>query len=140
MASATKVAATWLYAQLSADAAISTGAVGGIHEGMAPPGTQYPHIIFQFQHPGRDLRVVGARRVWTDMVIVVKATSKGASAGAAEDLAGHIDRVLDGKGGVAAGGNVVSCVREGPFTLSPREDGIDYRQRGGIYRLHVQEN
>ncbi len=140
MASPTKVAATWLYSALTGDGAIAAAVTGGVHEGVAPAGTAYPYISFQFQdRGGRDVRVVGTARLWSDLMILVKAVVEGSDATVPEQLAADIDRVIDGKSGVAGGGRVVSCAREQPFAMSPREHGIDYRQRGGLYRLQVQE-
>ncbi len=141
MSSPSKVASTWLYTSLAGDAAIAAAAVGGVHEGIAPQDTPYPYLSFQYQdRGGRDVRVVGPSRLWSDLLILVKAVVEGTDASVAEQLAADVDRVINSKSGAAAGGRVVSCVREQPFALSPREYGIDYRQRGGIYRLQVQEN
>ncbi len=137
MAHANEVAETWLYARLTADPVI---AAAGVYSEVPPEGTALPYVIFQAQFQGADMSVVGGTRLWTDQLYHVKVVIEGGSYAPASDLAARIDTQLHKQSGAAAGGRVVSCIREQTVSFPTREHGVEYRHRGGTYRLQVQEN
>ncbi len=136
MAHANDVAETWLYERLTADPVI---AAAGVYSEVPPEGTALPYVIFQTQFQGLDVPAVGAVRIWTEQLYTVKTIVEGGSYSPASDLANRIDAQLHGKSGAAGGGRVVSCVREQTISFTTREHGVEYRHRGGTYRLQVQE-
>ncbi len=138
MATETAVIETWLQGVLASDATITANASGGVWTDLAPEGTAFPYLVCIFLD-GRDLTVIGGRRVWTDCLYAIKAVGRSAEdGGALETLAARIDALLQAKSGTAASGTVCACVREQPLSLPEDKHGTVYRHVGGIYRIQAQ--
>lgn len=139
MATEQQVIATWLYTTLSGDATIASLATGGVHEEIDAGGsTAYPKVIYRYQG-GSDVPALGARRVALNALWAVYAVWRQASYGGALDtLAARIGALLQGAEGTAAGGIVLACVRESPLILATRQNGVETRMSGGIYRIWSQ--
>lgn len=135
--SETTTVETWLYSVLSNDVTLS-GLVGGrIYGYVAPEGATFPLVIYQFQG-GRDVAGVGATRIMTSGVWVVKGVDCETSFTALKAIADRIDALLHKSSGSVADGQVLACVREEPFSLVEVIDSVQYRHLGGMYRVLVQ--
>lgn len=130
----------WLDATLKGDATIQSlvGNPARVHEHPAPQGTVSPYITVQSMAPLEDLDVVGAHRVWTEGLFLVRAVAETASIKVVEPIAKRIDELLHRSGGATADGRVVSSTREEAFYLPEFTNGKSYRHLGGVYRLYIQ--
>ena len=136
------VADSWLYAVLSGDATLAGLVAARIYAHNNPNRTPvFPYVLFQLQGNGADVRGVGPTRIMAPMVYLVRGIGEGNSFGGnLTTIADRIDTLLQAASGTAAGGVVLSCVREQPFALPEvAGDGRQYRHLGGIYRLFVQD-
>lgn len=136
------VADSWLYAVLAGDSTLVGLATGGVYAYNNPNRTPvFPYVLFQLQAPGMDVRGVGPVRIMAPMVYLVRGIVEANSFGGnLKTIADRIDTLLQAASGTAAGGSVLSCVREQPFALPEvAGDGRQYRHLGGIYRLFVQD-
>jgi|SRR6185312_586119 len=120
---------------------LNTLAPGGAHNKVAPIDVTTPCIVYA-SATGNDLMVIGAQRIWNDGLYTVTAQGPMSEAEAVYALAGTLDATLHGRGGViVANGGVLmlSCTREQTIDLnSPLENGMQWLQVGGIYRLYNQ--
>jgi len=128
---------TWLHNVLSNDVTLS-GLVGSrIYGYVAPNKATFPLVIFQFQG-GRDVAGVGAARIMTSGVWLVKSVDRETNFTNLKAIEARIDSLLHKASGSVADGQVLACVREEPFSLVEVIDGIQYRHLGGMYRVLVQ--
>jgi hypothetical protein len=128
-------ARSWLYQTLANDATLTPLIGKRIYNGRAEQGAAFPYVVLQLLSPGNDLIVVGAARIWSDMLWLVKAVNKGTSTAALEPIADRIDALLHAKSGTVVGGVIHVAVRERPHELPERTDGVDYVNLGGEYRV-----
>lgn len=128
--------------QLKADATL-TAMIGGattprIYADVAPVGSAFPLVVFQVQ-AATDLMVVGAFRIWANMLYLVRGIAETSSwMGTLGLIESKIDAALHSTEGTNVNGVVYSCVREGPYRLAETNDGRLFRHAGGIYRIHAK--
>jgi len=128
-------AETWLFSALNAAPAL---AGGRIYQGVAPPTATSPFITFELI-AGTDLVEVGAARVWSNLLYLVKGVAQGSSFAPLVPIADGIDARLNDKTGDLTDARVLGCRREEPHALSEVTDaGVSYRHLGGLFRLYVQ--
>ncbi len=139
MANELAIAEQWLYETLSGDAQLAAAAVGGVWLDTAPSDTPYPYVTFQFIPGSQDLKTANAIRIWANTLWLVKATAKVGAHGALVTIANRIDAVLHLGTGTVGTGRVYWCERESPFSQPITENGVQYRQVGGLYRIRVQD-
>lgn len=131
-------ATTWLYG------ALTTTPITGVldaYEDEAPEGVTDADSIwveFELQEPGSDVTEVGAQRIWTEFVFLVRAMGRGRSTVALEAIADEIDNRLHRKSGTTSDGQVISSTRDREYQESWVKQGVEYRALGGIYHLIVQ--
>lgn len=131
-------AMTWIRSTLSADETLSdTHGITEVYVGAAPSDAAYPLIIVANYTPGRDLAYNNARRLWVDPVFLVKVVDRTATFTAIEDAADRVDALLHRQ---SNGGDVLSCVREEPFSFVEfdEQENQHYRHLGGMYRVQVK--
>ncbi len=130
----------WLFNTLNGDAQLRGGAsplVQGVHNTEAPEGALFPFILYQFSS-GVDLAVVGATRIWTNLVYLVKVVGETADFGDLQAAVARIDALLHRASGVAADGTVWACVREQVIRLPESiAGGRQYRHSGALYRIYA---
>lgn len=124
----------WLFQTLGANATL---AALGIYSEVIPEKASLPAVVFKFQS-GSDYKVVGAIRVWADMVYLVEVTGEVAGYAALQAYADLIDSLLHDKSGSVADGVILECEREAPHAMTEIEDGRQFRHLGGFFRLKVQ--
>lgn len=114
-----------------------TGLTGGVQEHPAQELGAYPVVTFA-QHAWTDVEVIDGHRVWSDLLMLVTAISKGESTKALKAIATEIDARLHRASGTTTDGQIIESVRQGGFNDSTVESGISYRRLGGFYALIVQ--
>lgn len=128
-----------MFNTLSGDAQLRGGAtplVQGIHNTMAPENSLYPLVLFQFMS-GIDYAAVGAYRIWTNLIYMVKVIGQTADFGDLQAAVARIDVLLHRGNGAAADGNVWACVREQTIRLPDEVANKQFRHSGGLYRLYA---
>jgi hypothetical protein len=140
-----QVGLVFMRAALLANASIAA-AVGdrvSAWEEWARTGRGDPSIVISFVN-GRDVRVIGGVRVWTNCLYQVEWWARTRVPATVASGAALIDQVLDGAAGVVSGqgagdGTVVATNRESPLFLPPDVDGeVVWMRAGGEYRLYIQ--
>lgn len=131
-------AAQWIQTTLGGDATLQALVAGGIgvYESVAPEGSAFPSIVFQIL-AGHDVMVTNATRLFSELVVLVKAVTNVASFAAIAPIAARIDLLLHKGSGTTSDGQTWGSVREQPFRLAEVSNGIQYRSSGGLYRLYV---
>ena len=136
----------WIYSTLKADSTL-TALIGGatsprIYNEQAPQtGTVFPCVIYQMQS-AVDLMWVGPRRVWSDMLYLVRAVQETSSyGGSILTIAERIDETLHAtpNGDTNSYGVIWTCVGEQPFRLPEVRDGRNFRHFGRIYRIYASK-
>lgn len=138
---------TWIYTTLKADAAL-VALIGGatsprIYMEQAPQNSTvvWPCVIYQMQS-AVDLMWVGPRRVWSDMLYLVRGLDKTESyGGTLLTIAERIDVCLHAtpNGTTNAYGVIWTCVGEQPFRLPEVRDGRNFKHCGRIYRIRASK-
>lgn len=132
----------WVMGKLKANLAFDAIAAGlstRVFNRYAPPGTDYPFIIFQAASPVRDVRGVGVVRVMVDTLYIVKAVAQVESYTPLIPVAREIDRAMTSASpNAVADGFVLASVREEQFSLVEVDGGKQYRHFGGQYKIHAQ--
>lgn len=127
----------WMQATLSADAGIVAQVEDRVYEGVAPSGVKYPFITYTLQNP-EDVNGVGPNaRIFVEAQYIVQAISEAQLVDLAP-CAVAIDAALDGAEGSPAGGLVLTCQRNAPYTLEEQHEGRIIRHLGGLYTVLVQ--
>ena len=120
------------------DATLQALAPGGIgvYEAIAPEGSAFPSIVFQILS-GHDVMVVGATRIFSELVVLVKAIGKQSTFAALAPIVARVDQLLHKGSGSTSDGQTWGSVREQPFRLAEVSNGIEVQSSGGLYRLYV---
>lgn len=127
----------WLYATLSGDSTLTAllASPTAIYAEVAPEGAAFPCVVYA-QMAATDVMVVGAHRIFTNALYLVKAVGQGASYGPLKAIAARVDALLHrGAAAATADGTTWGSYRERPFRLAEVSNGIQYRSSGGLYRL-----
>lgn len=105
-----------------------------IYRNKARSKAIYPCVVFAYQQ-GTDRKIVGGARFTTSAVYAIRAISQlpVETADEADAIAAEVDAVLDG----FADGAVLQVMRESPLEREYTIDGIDYEERGGLYRFLI---
>lgn len=127
----------WLFNTLNGDATLTGLLAGGVKPGgSAPQGTPYPFATFQHQ-AGNDYAAVGAFRIWTNLVYLVKVVGRSADYQTLRTAVARIDALLHRASGTGADGTVWACVREQTIRMPEIVAGDQYRHDGALYRLYA---
>jgi hypothetical protein len=124
----------FLYGLLTADGTL-TGLVGGrVFNTEAPQPAQYPLVVFQFMS-GIDMAAVGAFRIWTNMMYLVKVVGQTMVYSDLGAAVARIDQLLHRTSGTVADGTVWTCTREQVIRVPESISGKPFRHAGGLYRV-----
>ena len=124
----------FIYDRLSTDTALQLLIADRVFSDIAPEGTIYPFVQFQVQSPGNDLYAVGAARIWTTPLYLIRGIGLGRSyGGALAQIAQRIDELLHD----VQADPVIASVRERAFRLA-EENPTSKRHLGGFYRIYVR--
>lgn len=135
---------TWVFTQLQSSSALQALVAERIHnlENVGPLGTATPYVGFQFQG-GSHLRVIGAKRIYTQTTYLVKAVlnnSSGNPHAAGQQIVSAFDAVLDGMIGSNVGADlyVTGCAKLTPIRyVEDAGGGVRYLHWGGLYRVGI---
>jgi len=124
-------AETWIYQTVQSLVA------GRVYSEVAPQSATYPLIVFQFV-TAVDLVGVGPGRIYSSAIYRVQVIAQTPSLTSLTALADQLDNALHAASGAAAGGHVLACMRERPYSRAEDVNGLMYRRSGGEYRLILQ--
>lgn len=129
-------AETFIRGTLLADSAVVAIVADRVYRAKAPTATQYPCIVFSF-HQGSDMNMAVGGRLVTACLYLIRTVQQApeAAADTADGLADLMDAALIS---AATTTDVLQVQREQPFERSYMFDGIDYEERGGLYRLFLR--
>jgi len=127
----------FIRAQLLGDGAITNMVGGRIYKNHAKHETEFPLIVFSYQQ-GSDIVSATGNRIITSAVYSVRAVAvlPSGTADLADRVAAEIDRLLDQRV-YELPGLVYQVSRVSPITREYTIDGIDYEERGGLYRFYA---
>src|SRR5947209_4187034 len=130
----------WLFGTMTGDPTLTGllpgGATSGVNNVKAAQGTPYPLVVYQFMS-GIDYAAVGAFRIWTNMIWLIKAVAESADAATLDAIVARIDTLLHRASGTPASGTVWACVRETTIDYPEDVSGRSYRHLGGTYRVYA---
>jgi hypothetical protein len=126
----------FIYGTLTGDATLTALVTGGVWNTQAEQGSVYPLLLYQFMS-GLDYAAVGAERVWTNLIYMVKVIADTADFSVMNAAVARIDQLLHRASGTVADGSVWSCTREQVIRLPDSVAGSQYRQAGGLYRIYA---
>lgn len=129
----TAAADDFLYTTLHGDATLM-GLVTDVVNTEPAGVLAYPFVIFQFMS-GIDYAAVGAFRIWTNMVYLVKVVGDTPVYADLTAAVARIDTLLHRASGAVTDGTVWSCVREQAFRMPETVAGRQFRHDGGLYRI-----
>lgn len=134
------IAAQAIYSLLSDDATLASLVGTRIYEDVRPEGPYVgPYIVFQLQASSNDVLGLGARRVWSPLLYVVRGIARTSSyGGQLATVAERIDGLLDAKQVETENGRLWLW-RERPFRMAEPLQEAEYRHSGGIYRINTQQ-
>jgi len=124
----------WLVATLANDATLTGLGITGVYVDVAPESASFPCIVIG-QQTARDVMVVGAYRIFENLLFLVRAVGQTQSYAALASAASRIDALLHRQSGSGADGTTWGCVREQSFRLAEVQSGVQYRHSGGVFRL-----
>ena len=125
------VAESWLFGQLDPVFSIP------VYVDAGPEDAVYPFVVFAHLD-SVDHNTADGTRVWSRMDYLVRVADRAESLLTLMAGAALIDATIHKDDGVpAAGGRVLSCVREEPFRQREVVDGVVHLSLGGVYRLLV---
>lgn len=124
----------WISETLKGDATLAGLINGRVYRRAIPENPTMPLVSYQHQG-GTVLSVVGAIRVWGDLVYVVKAYATTHNNETLVPIMDRVDALLHGASGTFDGQHIWSCTLEEEIEL---DDPDGYTQLGGIYRIRVE--
>jgi hypothetical protein len=132
-----EIAEEWLYATLSTDTALAALVSDRISGTLSPELLVMPYVTFLMQS-SRDVSAVGGIRISTDNLYIVKAVAQTSTWDDLTPIASRIDYLIHRPGSVMIeGGGSLTCTRERVHQLAEVDEGLQYRQLGGVYRIRA---
>src|SRR6266516_1516133 len=138
--SETSLAFTWVATTMQADSALMAAAVGGIYREYAPIDTVAPFALVN-QQAGIDVLTVNAVRLWTAILLQIKALGPSGTVGnyaALVTIADRIDALFKSVRSVGLGtGGVLACYREQTIAYGELVNGQPWSHLGGLYHIEL---
>jgi hypothetical protein len=129
----------FLYTTLTGDATLAAIVGTRVFGHAVPPAATRPYVFYTLVDPGEDLSEVGAVRIWSNMIYVVRIVNKTESYPSLEAGSTAITNALHRASGSNISGAVVACIKEAPFAfIEIDQDGSQLRHLGSRFRLFVQ--
>lgn len=128
----------FIYATLKGDATLmALTPSADVYNSQPDQGTVFPVIVYQFMS-GIDYAAVGAIRIWSSMIYLVKVVGQTANVQDLKAAVARIDVLLHRASGTAADGTIWASVREQTISLPPdMSNGQIYHHRGALYRVYA---
>jgi hypothetical protein len=129
----------WIYTTLSADSTITSNATGGIWQGVADIASVPPVVIYNHQ-ANTDITTMQEVRLFTSLLIQIKAVGYASNFAALVTLANRIDTLFGNVRNVGLSpGGVLCAYREGQIAYDePLVNGRQYSHLGALYRIELQ--
>ncbi len=129
----------WVVSTMQADSALVAAAQGGIWQGFADIGVVAPYALVVHQS-GTDVLTLQAVRLWSSLLLQLKAVGPTASYAALVVIADRIDALFKDRRsvGLSGSGGVLSCYRDGALSYSELINGAAWGHLGGLYRIDLQ--
>lgn len=130
----------WITSEMQADSVLMAAATGGISQGFAPDdGTLPPYVAFNRQ-AGSDVLTMQAVRLYSSLLLQIKAIGPASNYDALETIAGRIDALFGDRRNVAlpTGGGVLGSYREQPVDYDEPVNGQAWSHLGGLYRIELK--
>lgn len=124
----------WLYSALTGDPTISSAIGSRVFNAIAPQGTAFPFIVFNFQ-AGTDVQGNGTARIQSENVFLVKVISEGAPDATARTVADRIDEVVGKAVHSALDSFLFNGRRQSPVRFVEPVGDIRFHHVGGLYRI-----
>lgn len=131
----------FIVAAMKADTALMAAATGGVHQGFAPIGTTAPYALVTKQSD-RDVLTMNATRVFSHMLLQIKAVGLTSDYDTLEIIANRIDALFgrEGASTPATGGIVLETYRESQISYEENTPpGAQISHLGGLYDIDLQQ-
>lgn len=130
----------FIYGTLSPDSLLTGYAPGGVHRSLAPPETQPPFIIMNYQS-GQDSITMNAFRMLASALFQIKCVGPASMTTEIANGAARIDALLGNPptSGTVTGGYVAASYRESPIAIDEIVAGEVWSNIGGLYRLLIEQ-
>jgi hypothetical protein len=131
----------WIATTMQADSALMAVATGGVYREFAPVDTMAPYALVGMQ-AGTDVLTVNAVRLFTHLVLQIKAVGPSGTGGnyaALVTIADRIDALFKSVRSVALpSGGVLACYREQTIAYGEEVNGSPWSHLGGLYSIELQ--
>ena len=129
----------WIMATMKADTALMAAALGGVWNGNADIGTLDPYASFG-RSSGSDVLTVNVVRLFTHIILQIKAVGPVANYAAIVTIAQRIDALFGRADHVTLStGGVLACWREQEIAYDePLVNGVQWSNLGGLYHVELQ--
>lgn len=124
---------------MQADSALMAAATGGVWQGFADIGTTAPYALVTRQG-GSDTNTFNVYRVFTHIMLQIKAVGPATNYAALVTIASRIDALFKRVGSTALpdGGGLIACWREQEVAYEELVNGTQFSHLGGLYHLELQ--
>ncbi len=126
---------------MRADAALMAAAIGGVYREYAPVDTPAPFALVA-QQVGTDVLTVNAKRLFSSLLVQIKAIGPSGPAGnygALVTIADRIDALFKDRRNVTlASGGVLGSYREQTIAYGELVNDVPFSHLGGLYRIELQ--
>ena len=130
----------WIDSEMRADTALMAAAVGGVWQGIATSGVVAPYALYNRQ-AGQDVMTLQAIRLWSSILMQIKAIGPAANYAALVVIADRIDALFKDRRNVGfSRGGVLACYREQEIAYEEPKliNGSAWSHLGGLYRIDLQ--
>jgi hypothetical protein len=128
----------WSVSRAKADTALVAVAIGGIYQGNAPIGTSGLWVSIG-QQSNTDVNTMNALRVFSSILLLIKAVSLSSDYDNIVIAANRIDALFQNQKNIALSpGYMLSSYREQSISFDEIVSGVQKSHLGGLYRVLLQ--
>ena len=127
----------WIFETLTHDPTITSLVGNRVFVDHAPKTAEYPFIKFESLW-ANDVRGIGAIRIMTKPMYLIRAIDHNTSLLALKQVADRIDILFHANLGGDVSLGVMASERINPFTLTEEDGGEVFKHLGGQYRIYAK--
>jgi hypothetical protein len=128
----------WVNSTMIADAALTAAATGGVWQGYADINTTGPYALFT-QQAGSDVLTINAVRLFTHLLLQIKAVGPASNYPTLVTIANRIDALFGRVGPITLSpGVVLAAHREQTLAYEELINGAQWSHLGGLYQIDLQ--
>ena len=130
----------WVDASMRADTLLMAAATGGVWQGIADIGVVAPYASYGKQSDV-DVMTLQAIRLWSSILLQIKAVGPNAKYAALVVIADRIDALFKNQRSISlASGGILACYREQEIAYPDPKliNGAAWSHLGGLYRIDLQ--